>query len=133
MCSAPLIDSFCNPVLEHALLHPAHSQQIIERSKQTVPYAVMALAGEPRIVGDRDFRNSKTFDLEERGQKAMHALEEFQVLYTLAFECAVSAAGVTDLFARKLVAHPIRDSGRSNAHKVITFAACFDACSTNAI
>src|SRR5437016_2404565 len=93
----------------------------------------MALAGEAGVVGDRDLGNGETFDLKERWEKAMHAFEEFQVLYALAFKRAVSAAGITDLFSGKFVAHPIRDSGRSNAHKIITFAAGLDACSTDAI
>jgi hypothetical protein len=59
-----LIHLLGDPVFEHALLHPAHGEQIIKRCEQPVPNAVMALAGESLAVAHFDFRDRVTFNLE---------------------------------------------------------------------
>jgi hypothetical protein len=61
-------------VFEHALLHPAHGQQVVKRGEQPVPHAVIALAGEARIVAHLDFRDRVALDLEQRRQETVHAL-----------------------------------------------------------
>src|SRR5258706_5459405 len=128
-----LINPFSNLVSEHALFHPAHGEQVIEGSKQAVPDTVMALAGEPGIVGYRNLGHGEAFDLEERGQKTMHAFEKFHVLDALALESAISAAGIADLFAGEFVPHPVRNTRRRDADEVISRASRFDARAADAI
>ena len=69
----------------------------------------MALAAKSRVVAHLDFRDCVAFNLEERRQKPVHSLEEFQIVNALALERTVGAAGVGDLFAAQLVPNPIRD------------------------
>ena len=59
----------------------------------------MALACKTRIIRDRDLNHCETFDFEERRQKAMHPLEEFQIFNALTLKCPVGAARIADLFA----------------------------------
>src|ERR1022692_2945866 len=77
--SSRLIDFLRNLVFKHPLFHPAHGEQVVERREQPVPYAVIALAGEARIVADLNLRDRVAFDLEQRWQETMHAFEKFQV------------------------------------------------------
>ena len=111
------IDLLGDPVMEHPLLHPAHGQQIVERREQAVPHAVMALAGKPRIIAHRNFRDREAFQLDERRQKSVHSLEEFQVCDALAPKGPVSATRVADIFVGELVPDPVGDSRRGNAQE----------------
>src|SRR6185369_5394551 len=97
-------------VLKHPFYHPAHGEQIVEGREQPVPYAVMRLAAGAGIMADGDFGDGKSFDLEERGQEPVHSLEKLQVGDALAFEGAITAAGVGDILPGKLIADPVGDA-----------------------
>ena len=93
----------------------------------------MALAGEAWIVRDRDFRHRETLNLEKGRQESVHPFEEFEVLDALPLEGAVRTAGITDLFARQFVPHPIGDARRGDAYETVPLAARLDTRAANAI
>src|SRR5207253_7123320 len=78
-------------------------------------------------------RDREAFQLDERRQKPVHALEKFQVLNALAFAGAIGATGVADLFTRQFVAHPIGNARRCNANEIVAFPARPDTRAANAI
>jgi hypothetical protein len=79
---------------QKALLHPAHRQQIVESFERPVPNAVMRPPGDPQIMGNGNFDDRESFQLEERGQETMPAFEEFDVGDALALERALTRARV---------------------------------------
>src|SRR6185312_12159910 len=93
----------------------------------------MALAGETWMIRHGNLRHGETFDLEQGRQEAVHPFEKLQVLDALAFERAIRASGVTDLFTRQFVPHPVGDARRRNAYEAVALAARFDACAADAI
>src|SRR5260370_32151017 len=93
----------------------------------------MTLAGEAWIIGDGNFRDAKTFNFEQRGQKSVHAFKELEVLDTLAFKRAIIAAGIADFFAGKAVADPVSDAREGNATEIIPLTARFNPGAANAI
>src|SRR6266700_7338465 len=127
------IPAFGDLVAEHPLFHPANSQQIVKRSEQAVPYPIMALAGEARIVADGNFGHGEAFDLEQCRQEAMHAFEKFEARDALAFKSAVSAPGIADLLTRQFVPDPVGDARGGDAYEAVAFAARMDARAANAI
>src|SRR5882724_6194046 len=107
-------------ITKHSFFHPSHCEQIVEGGEQTIPDSVVALAGKTRIVHYRNLSHGKTFYLEQGRQKPVHAFEKPHIFNALTFERPISASGVADSLSRHFVSHPIRNSGRSDAHKIIS-------------
>lgn len=95
----PLIHALVDLIPIHPFLHPAHRQQIVERGKQPVANAVIALARQSWIRAHVHFRDRETLDLKQRGHEAMHAFEKFQILNALTLERAKATARVADIIA----------------------------------
>src|SRR5262249_53162579 len=115
------------------LLHPADREQIIKRGEQTVPNAVFALASVARTVVHWNFRDGKALNFEESPHKPVHSFEKFEVLDALALEGAVATPSVGNVIAGKSVAHPVGNSGRADANKIVTVLSRFHACPANAV
>src|SRR6266567_3885085 len=128
-----LIAPFGDLVAEHPLFNPADGQQVVKRSEQPVPHAIMALAGKARIVADGNFGHSEPFDLEQCRQEAMHAFEKFEASDALALESAVSAPGIADLLTRQFGPDPVGDARGADAYETVAFAARMDARAANTI
>src|SRR5213596_432873 len=62
----------------------------------------MTGAREARICRDRDFDHSKSLHLDQGRQKTMRTVEKFHVLDAFAFEHAIGATGIADVFADSL-------------------------------
>ena len=59
----------------------------------------MTGAGEARICRDRDFDDAKPLHLDQGREEAMCTVEEFHMRNAFAFEDAIGATGIADVFA----------------------------------
>ena len=59
----------------------------------------MTGAREARICRDRDFDDAKPLHLDQGREESMCALEKFHVRDAFAFEHAIGATGIADVFA----------------------------------
>ena len=62
----------------------------------------MTGAREARICRDRDFDHAKSLHLDQGRQKTMRTVEKFHVRDAFAFEHAIGATGIADVFADSL-------------------------------
>ena len=93
----------------------------------------MTGARESRICRDRHFGDSESLHLDQGRKEAMRAFKKFHMLDAFAFEDAISAAGICDVFAGKFIAHPISDPGRGNPDPAIPVASCCYTGPTDAV
>src|SRR5262249_17793574 len=77
--SSDSVDRLPDLVADRPAPHPAHGEQIGEGDEDPVPDAVVALAGDPRPVRNRDLAHPEALHAQQGREEAMDALEEADV------------------------------------------------------
>jgi len=97
MVKASLVTVF---VPQNPGLHPPDSEQIVNSLEQSIADAVLRHSMGARIVAHWNFRDSESVHQRERGEKTVHAVEQFDSVHHRTTENFQGAASVVDAITR---------------------------------
>ena len=105
----PISDPFFNLILNATTFHPPYGQKVDKGAHHAVANIIFGFPVPPRMMGNRDFDDTKSFHLHQCRQKPMHAIKDRNRTKALFLKHAKGTRAVVNGFAAQRVSNAIAD------------------------
>ena len=98
-------------VSQRPLLHPPDGNEVVQAYEEAIPDSVLGHPMRTGEVTDRNFRHAEPLHLGQGREKAVHPLEQLELLHDHSTEHFQGATGVSNAVAGDHVPHKIGNAG----------------------